>query len=106
MAEMGRLGDQAEAQADGHKCPKCPHSVKGPATQGSPDVFVNNMPALRIGDQGVHKACCGDNKWEAELGSGTVLINSKNAHRKGDVVKHCGGPGELVEGSADVDVGD
>ncbi len=106
MPEMGRLGDKSEAKKDAHGCPACPHNVNGPAVQGSPDVFVNNMPALRIGDKGIHTACCGPNIWAAAEGSGTVFINNIPAHRKGDKDIHCGGDGELTEGSADVEVGD
>ncbi len=105
MPPQGRLGDKSEAKADGHGCVACTHKVKGPAVQGSPDVFVNNMPALRIGDKGVHTACCGPNVWVATKGSGTVFINNRNAFRKGDLATHCGGPGKLTEGSDDVDVG-
>ncbi len=106
MPEMGRLGDKSEAKGDGHGCPACPHNVTGPAVTGSPDVLVNNKPALRVTDMGIHGACCGPNLWQAAIGSGTVLINSLAAHRKGDTDVHCGKDGELIEGSPDVDVGD
>jgi uncharacterized Zn-binding protein involved in type VI secretion len=43
--------------------------------------------------------------WEATTGSGTVQINGKEAHRKGDQDKHCGGMGNMIEGSPDVIVG-
>lgn len=89
-----------------HGCPACPHPTIGPAISGSPDVFVNYKPALRVDDTGIHAACCGPNMWTAKKGSGTVFINSKAAHRMGDQDQHCGGMGELVEGSPDVDVGD
>jgi uncharacterized Zn-binding protein involved in type VI secretion len=68
-------------------------------------VRVNSRPALRVGDPGVHAACCGPNTWEGQQGSGTVRINSKPAHRRGDSVKACGGLGHLIEGSDDVRVG-
>jgi len=106
MPGQGRLGDKSMAPADAHGCPACPHpSVTGPAIAGSPDVFVNNRPALRVGDKGIHAVCCGTNTWEATLGSATVKINSKGAHRMGDQDKHCGGMGTLIEGSPDVIVG-
>jgi uncharacterized Zn-binding protein involved in type VI secretion len=79
--------------------------VSGPAISASPDVLVNNRPALRKGDKGIHTACCGPNTWEAVSGSATVLINNKPAHRMGDQDKHCGGPGTLIQGSSDVIVG-
>jgi hypothetical protein len=33
------------------------------------------------------------------------MINNKPAHRMGDQDQHCGGPGQLIEGSADVVAG-
>ncbi|MBN1636426.1 MAG: PAAR domain-containing protein [Deltaproteobacteria bacterium] len=105
MPSQGRLGDKSHAPVDFHGCPACPHSVKGPAVQGSPDVFVNKKPALRVGDMGIHTACCGPNTWVATSGSATVMINYRPAHRKGDMDTHCGGLGSLIDGSSDVIVG-
>lgn len=105
MPPLGRLGDESKAPIDAHGCPACPHSVSGPAIEGSPDVFINFKPALRVGDKGVHTACCGPNMWTATKGSGTVFINHRPAHRKGDLDLHCGGIGTLSEGSPDVNVG-
>ena len=105
MPGQGRLGDKSQAQVDAHGCPACPHPANGPAVQGSPDVMVNNRPAVRVGDMGIHMACCGPNTWTATKGSATVLINNKPAHRMGDADQHCGGPGTLIEGSTDVIVG-
>ncbi|GEM_PF-1318491 len=96
---QGRLGDS-------HGCPACTHSVKGPAVQGSSNVFVNSLPALRVDDRGIHSACCGPNTWVAKKGSDTVFINGKPAHRKNDKTEHCGGEGKLIEGSSNVFVGD
>jgi uncharacterized Zn-binding protein involved in type VI secretion len=79
--------------------------VTGPAIAGSPTVFVNNRPALRLGDKGIHAVCCGTNMWETVSGSATVQIDGKAAVRKGDQAKHCGGMGTMIEGSPDVIVG-
>lgn len=106
MPGQGRLGDKASVSLDTHGCPACPHPAIGPAIQGSPDVNVNRRPALRVDDPGVHAACCGTNTWTATKGSATVFINGKAAHRMGDQNRHCGGMGELVEGSPNVIVGD
>jgi hypothetical protein len=65
-------------------------------------VNVNRRPALRVDDPGVHAACCGANTWTATRGSTTVFINGKGAHRIGDQNRHCGGIGQLVEGSPNV----
>src|SRR5262245_41657769 len=106
MPGQGRLGDKANVPLDTHGCPACPHPAIGPAIQGSPDVNVNRRPALRIDDRGMHGACCGTNTWTATRGSLTVFINGKGAHRMGDQNQHCGGLGQLVEGSPNVIVGE
>jgi len=104
MPPQGRIGDKAKG-LDAHGCVACPHNVEGPGVQGSPDVLVNNLPALRLGDPGIHMVCCGPNRWNAMSGSATVLINNLPAHRQGDMTLHCGGVGQLTEGSSDVLVG-
>lgn len=73
---------------------------------GSPTVNVNGRPALRVEDKGVHAACCGPNMWTAQKGAPSVFINGKAAFRLNDMSKHCGGVGQLVQGSSDVIVGD
>lgn len=105
MPGQARLGDKSHAPVDAHGCLACPHSVIGPAVQGSPNVLVNYRPALRVGDMGVHVACCGPNIWRAVQGSTTVLINNMQAHRLNDMDQHCGGVGRMVEASTDVIVG-
>lgn len=106
MPAQGRLGDLAQVSADAHGCPACPHTAVGPAIAGSPNVNVNHRPALRVGDRGIHAACCGPNMWTAQQGSNTVFINGQPAHRMGDMNIHCGGVGKLIQGSANVLVGD
>lgn len=105
MPGQGRLGDKASVPADAHGCPACPHPGVGPAICGSEDVFVNSMPAVRVDDTGLHAACCNQNSWTATQGSASVFINNKAAHRLGDKTKHCGGSGNLIEGSSNVIVG-
>jgi uncharacterized Zn-binding protein involved in type VI secretion len=105
MPGQGRVSDIAKATVDAHGCPGCPHPAVGPAIVGSPDVLVDALPALRVGDQGVHMACCGPNMWTAAMGSTTVLINGKPAFRQGDMTQHCGGVGTLQLGSTTTIVG-
>src|SRR5689334_18853897 len=102
---QGRLGDKAKPPVDAHGCPACPHPAVGPAITGSPTVNCDGLPALRVTDLGVHAACCGPNTWLAKMGSSTVLIDGLPAHRKGDMTQHCGGIGQLMEGSGTVNVG-
>ncbi|MGO9969812.1 MAG: PAAR domain-containing protein [Bryobacteraceae bacterium] len=105
MAKQSRLGDRSQVPKDSHSRPCCSHNCIGPAETGSPDVEVNGRAALRVTDTGVHSRCCGPNTWIATQGSATVLINNLEAHRLGDRDQHCGGPGNMVEGSDDVLVG-
>lgn len=105
MPPQSRLGDKSQVPIDVHGCPACPHTCIGPAIAGSPNVMTNNRPSLRVGDNGVHAACCGPNTWIAQQGSGTVMINNKPAHRLGDTDIHCGGIGRMVEGSNNVVTG-
>jgi uncharacterized Zn-binding protein involved in type VI secretion len=105
MPGQARLGDQSQVQVDAHGCVACPHTCVGPAIQGSPDVNCNGRPAVRVGDHGIHSACCGSNTWEAHAGSATVFINNKAAHRLSDADKHCGGLGKMIQGSDNVIVG-
>ena len=60
---------------------------------GSPNVNVNGRPPSGSMIQ-AFTACCGGNTWNAQTGSKSVFINSKPAHRLGDVVRHCGGIGK------------
>ena len=105
MPPQARIGDKSFCPADAHGTPACPRTVIGPAIQGSPDVLVNFLPAVRVGDKGVHAACCGPNMWKAAAGSATVFVNHKPVHRMGDQDAHCGGTGELIQGSPDVIAG-
>jgi uncharacterized Zn-binding protein involved in type VI secretion len=99
-AKYARVGDKAQVPACAHGCPACPHPAIGPAISGSPNVFIDDKPALRVGDPGVHAACCDGNCWEASYGDGSVIINGRRAVKIGDATTHCGGVGRIVEGSS------
>ena len=103
--KVARLGDIAKCPSDSHGCPACAHSVEGPATKGSKNVFVNALPCIRVTDTGIHSGCCGPNTWEAQAGSATVFVNGLKVHRVGDVTKHCGGMGKMDVGSDNVAAG-
>jgi len=106
MPPAHRVGDRALNPADAHGCPACPHPVVGPALKGSPDVFVNGRPLMRIGDPGAHAACCAANSWKVARGSRTVRVNGIAPARTGDGTSHCGGSGTVIEGSPNVLIGD
>lgn len=80
--------------------------VKGPAFMGSTNVNINNLPALRKTDMGIHAACCAMNMWTATKGAPHVNINGLPAHRLNDMQTHCGGVGRLIKGSPNVIIGD
>lgn len=107
MPPAARQTDISMNPADAHGCLVCPHSVRGPATTGSADVIVEGQPLLRASgtDVGVHAACCGPNTWVTMQGSTTVTVNDMPVVRLGDVTTHCGGPGTIVTGSSNVNVG-
>jgi uncharacterized Zn-binding protein involved in type VI secretion len=105
MPPQSRLTDMANVPADAHGCPLCPHPATGPAIAGSPNVLVNSLPALRVGDRGVHIACCDGNTWAPTKGSSSVLINNIPAVRLGDTTGHCGGVGQMIGGSPTVMTG-
>ncbi len=102
MPRACRVGDDSHCPDDSHGGKCCSHSVTGPAVSGSPDVFINGKPALRVGDSGVHRACCGTNTWHVVEGSPTVFVNGLPLARLGDATSHCGGSGTLIEAGPDV----
>jgi uncharacterized Zn-binding protein involved in type VI secretion len=107
MPEAARLNDIAKGDPHPHGCPGCPHSVQGPIIIGSTDVFINGIPAARVGDIGISTPCCGPNMFEIKMGSFSVFINGKQAARKGDMTMHCSvGTGKINMGSTDVKIGD
>ena len=105
MPGQCRLGDLSQITGDAHGCPACPHPAVGPAVKGSSDTITNGRPSIRVGDKGVHAACCGPNTWEAQKGSTSVFINHKATHRKDDMDRHCGGIGKMIMASGNVIVG-
>jgi uncharacterized Zn-binding protein involved in type VI secretion len=105
MQPQSRLGDFSKVPADSHGRSCCTHECEGPAETGSMNVMVNNQPALRVTDTGIHFTCCGPNTWVAVAGSQTVIINNLRAHRLNDRDQHCGGPGYMIQGSQNVLVG-
>lgn len=94
-----RMGDKAQVPADSHGCPACPHVAVGPINSGSPLVLLDGKPAARVGDTGVHAACCGANSFTIIEGDSDVLIDGKPAARRGHATQHCGGVGKIIEGA-------
>ena len=87
----------------GHAC----HFPPTPATGGSPNVFVNGRPLMRVGDAYVPHPCVAGHapphgRALAE-GSATVFVNGQPAGRTGDAID-CGGAAS--SGSGNVFIGD
>jgi uncharacterized Zn-binding protein involved in type VI secretion len=91
-----RLGGIAQCDADVHGCPACPHPVHGPIIEGHRLYMLDGLPIARVGDRGVHAACCGPNTFVIAEGDGDVLIDGKAAARIGDATQHCGGRGRII----------
>ncbi|MFP8966458.1 PAAR domain-containing protein [Pokkaliibacter sp. CJK22405] len=85
-----------------HVCPKktgnTPH-VGGPVAAGAPNVFINGVPAARVGD----RLICNGPPDSIKQGSATVFINGKPAARQGDGTSH---GGVVIGGSGNVFIGD
>ena len=87
---------------DMHICPKVnpggvPH-VGGPVIIGSPDVFINFLPAARVGDNLV---CVGPPD-KIKKGSSSVFVNGKALAYLGSSTSH---KGKIIIGSMNVEVG-
>lgn len=94
--KYARLGGKAQCPADAHGCPACPHNVVGPIIEGHPRYNLDGLPIARVGDHGVHAACCGPNIFVISEGDSEVLIDGKPAARIGDATQHCGGKGKII----------
>jgi uncharacterized Zn-binding protein involved in type VI secretion len=66
-----------------------------PTVTGSPDVLINSLPALRVGDA----SACGDT---VAVGSATVFINGQPLAYLGSATAH---GGVIITGSGDVVTG-
>lgn len=92
----------AARRDDDHTCPRkspLPH-VGGPILPPcEPTVWINNRPAARVTDE----AHCNSATDTIAMGSPTVYIGMEMAARQGDPTQH---GGKIVEGSADVSIGD
>jgi uncharacterized Zn-binding protein involved in type VI secretion len=99
-AGAGAAGDNAQIQSDAHGCPGCPDLGVEPAIVGSANLMmINGRPALRVDDVGIHAVCLRTEHVVRAIGAVNVFINGKAAYRKNDPSKHCGGSGNLIEGS-------
>lgn len=91
-----RIGGMAQCPHYALGCPACPHDVKGPIQSGSPNVFIDGLPAARAGDTGVAGGGCGPANFVIKTGDPNVLIDGKPAARVGDQTQHSGGMGNII----------
>jgi uncharacterized Zn-binding protein involved in type VI secretion len=96
MPGIVRIGDNSTSDP----CGAPPH----PPTAGSGNVFVNGIPAVRVGDPYAPHPCPASppHGSSASKGSGTVFVNKIPVHRIGDDIS-CGSKGN--SGSGDVIAG-
>lgn len=82
---VARLGDLSTE--DPHPCKAPPR----PCVVGSGNVFVNGMPAHRLGDAWLPHPCPGTPPHPSvtAMGSGSVLVNGMPLARMGDLIA-CG----------------
>lgn len=76
-----------------------------PAATGSPDVYVNGIPAVRLGDTWVVHGACQDHtphSGNSSSGSSSVFTDGKPLCRIGDAIS-CGDT--MAQGSPDVFAG-
>ncbi len=88
------LSKPAARLGDTNACPLPGHG-SNPTVSGSPDVLINGLPALRVGDS----SACGDAVAE---GIGCILVNGQPIAFLGSATAH---GGVIVSGSGDVLVG-
>lgn len=105
MPSTTRIGDGTTGICDvGLDC--CPHGRAGTNSTGSPNVYINFIPAHRRGDTG--PCNCPHGGTFASVGcSSTVFINGRGATRIDDLTtcQNCGMPGNHVAGSPNVFIG-
>lgn len=106
MALATRIDDTTSGICDLGLEDCCPHSRTGINEEGSPDVFIEKIPAHRLGDGG--GIICPHNGYFISTGaSATVFANGRGITRIGDVTTCivCGVPGNHASGCSTVFVG-
>lgn len=91
--------DSPDGTGDGCRYPTTQYT-----DEGSPNVFIGDHPAVRLGDKmSEHNGPgCNPHAPALSVASTTVFINGKGAGRKGDFY---GGTHEIVTGSSTVFIG-
>jgi uncharacterized Zn-binding protein involved in type VI secretion len=83
-------------------------AIDGEISGGSTNVYINGLPACRVGDPTKELDTCDEGVWKTGSiagGSSKVKINDKGASRKGDSVNTHTGSGSISAGSSNVFIG-
>lgn len=101
-----RINDTTTGACDIGEPDCCPHGRSGTNSQGSPNVFINQRNAHRLGDSGPCNCPHGGN-FQSTAGSSTVFVNGKALTRIGDqtTCQSCGCSGSHSSGSQNVFAG-
>ena len=102
MPQVTRISDATTGTCNlGLDC--CPHSRSGTNSTGSPNVFVNQKAAHRLGDIGPTN-CPHGGTFASSSGSSTVFVNNLPLTRIGDTTtcQSCGLAGNHSSGSQNV----
>lgn len=106
LARAARIGDSERGVEMACSFPHCPRPRRGKFTEGSDNVFINGIGALRVGDEG---DCNGGHNGRITVvdGSSVVWINGRPAAhvRALTLCQMCSMPGSIVEGSSNVFIG-
>lgn len=107
MPEVSRVGDSiygiTSGEHSGHLEPHSPLPITGNITSGSPDVYINSIPAATVGSSTIeYDGCCGSNTGVIAVGSSTVFVNGKPLARVGDALSPHNGTAIVNSGSANV----
>src|SRR4030095_13935421 len=84
-----------------------PDGTDGPSNDGSANVLINTLPALRVMDTGTYPSSCasGASAWHVVEGSQTVLVNKRELVAEGHATLHPHGPGKMKRIGTNVFVG-
>lgn len=102
MPAATRVTDETVGTCNpGYKC--CPHSRNGINTQGSPNVFINDLDSHRLTDDGDCR-CPHGGTYDSTQGSPNVFVNGLAKTRINDetTCQNCGVKGHHITGSPNV----
>ena len=113
FSRAARQGDGVKGRCDAliHSIShNCDHKLNGICNGESNNVFINGLPAQKVGDNVTFTTCRHGSTGTISEGSETVFINGQNAARIKDLVTCSNGVCRqeilIMQGSDDVFIGD